>query len=231
MTPFPRSALSGALAAALLALANNASAVALDNSFSGQPFLDTALGGTTSALRPELAGVVLQDVIQPFSFAGISGTVQNRVVRETGTGTLDFYWRILVDPASTGGGIDAFRLGDFGYSYLSDADWRIDGLGSAAPYTARLFNPATHPEGDINFLFEDPPVPPGTVGSRFFFLHTSATNYAQTAFYDLLGGPNQTLSGTFDTFAPAVPEPSSVLLMALGLAALGVAIRRRSGKD
>ena len=31
---------------------------------------------------------------------------------------------------------------------------RIDGLGSVAPLTARLFNPATHPEGAVNFLFD-----------------------------------------------------------------------------
>ena len=69
----------------------------------------------------------------------------------------------------------------------------------------------------------------GDVGSRFFFLHTDATNYARTAFYDLLGGPNQTLSSEFSTFAPApaVPEPSSVLLMSVGLAGIGVVARRR----
>jgi hypothetical protein len=225
-----RSTLSSTVAAALLALASAASAVSLNNSFSVEPFLDTALGGTTAALRPELAGVVLQDVIQPFSFPGFSGTLQNRVVREDVAGTLEYHWRTLVDPASTGGGIDAFRLGDFGYSFLTDADWRIDGLGSAASFTARLLNPVTHPEGAINFVFEDPPVPPGTVGSRFFFLHTDATAYAQTAFYDLLDGPDETLSGAFSTFAPAVPEPS-MLLMGLGLAALGVAMRRRTRND
>jgi MYXO-CTERM domain-containing protein len=179
MTPLPRSSLSSAVAAALLALANAASAVPLDHSFSGEPFLDAALGGT-----------------------------------------LDFNWRILVDPASPGGGVDTFRLSDFGDSVLTDADWRVDGQ----------FNPLSPPDGAIDFLFQDPPVPPGPEGSRFFFLHTNATASAQTAFDDLLGEPEPTLSGTFNTFAPAAPEPS-VLLTVLGLAALGLMIRRRSGRD
>jgi hypothetical protein len=77
--------------------------------------LDTSLGGTTSAARPELAGTVLEDDVQTFSFLGITGTVQNRVVREDVSGTLDFYWRIKVDEGVPGvaapGAISAFRLG------------------------------------------------------------------------------------------------------------------------
>lgn len=220
-------------AALLVAVSAPAHAVILDKGFVAQPFIDTSLGGTTSAARPELAGTVLEDVITPFSFGAlnISGTVQNRVVRETGTGTLDFYWRILVDPTSTGGGVGAFRLINFGYDSITDADWRQDGLGSSAPFVARVFNPAGNPGGAINFLFTGPPVLPGDpalddTGSRFFFLHTGATDYAKIANYDLLGGPNQALSREFQTFAP-VPEPSTYVLMVLGLSVAGFAVRRR----
>jgi hypothetical protein len=221
-----------AAAAVLGATVQSAGATPLDNGFSSQPFLDTTLPGTTVAARPELAGVVLADVLTPFSFAspGISGTVQNRVVREDSTGTLDFYWRVLVDPSSAPGGISALRLINFGYSDLTDADWRIDGLGSDAPTTARLFNPAGHPDGAINFLF-DPSVDAGDAdGSNFFFLHTSAVNYAETASYDLLVGPPEGLSGLFRTFAPAaaVPEPSPASLLALGILTLGWLRYRRT---
>jgi hypothetical protein len=223
--------------AALWAIAPDAGATALNHAFVAQPYLDTTLSGTTLAARSELAGVVLEDTIQSFSFGAlnISGTVQNRVVREDGTGTLDFYWRVQVDPSSTGGGISAFRLGNFGFSSLTDADWRIDGLGTVAATTARLFNPVGHPAGDINFLF-DPSVGPGNPatgdgGSRFFFLHTDAKSYAMTAQYDLLGGQSATLSGLFSTYAPAVPEPSPAAMLALGLAALGWLRLRRSSQQ
>ena len=220
-------------ASLLVVMSAPAHAVSLNKGFVAEPFLDTHLSGTTSAARPELAGLVLEDVITPFSFGAlnISGTVQNRVVRETVSGTLDFYWRIRVDPTSKDGDVGAFRLGGFGYGNIVDADWRIDGLGGSPAYTGRVFNPIGRPDGAINFLFPDPAVRPGDpaagdTGSNFFFLHTNATEYAKIATYDLLGGPNQTLSDSFKTFAP-VPEPSSFVLMALGLGVAGFAVRRR----
>ncbi len=231
------SGLSGALILMSVPLvARDARAGTLDKSFAAQPFLDTSLGGTTSAARPELAGLVLEDQIQPFSFSGVTGTVQNRVVREDGTGTLDFYWRIQVDPAAAilaPGGISAFRLGSFGYGNITDADWRIDGLGSAAPYVGRVFNPSSRPEGDINFLFSDGLVHAGdpadsAAGSRFFFLHTDATTYARTATYDLLDAQDN-LSSAYATFAPSetVPDGGATCgMLLMGLAGVALGVRR-----
>lgn len=210
-------------------LAQSAQAVSLTVPVSPNPFADTALGGTTVAARPELAGTVLQDVITPFSFSGVSGSVQNRVVRETGTGTLDFSWKVNVDPSATNGlGVGAFRLANFGYGNLTDADYRIDGLGTIGPDTARLFNVANYPAGDINFLFSGAGLAAGSQ-SRFFFLHTNATSYAQTASYDLLTTGAQNLSGSFSTFAPAVPEPSTYAMMGLGMLLMGSLRGRRRG--
>ena len=218
-------ALAVAATAALMAHTSS-QAVALNEPVSAN-FADTALPGTTVALRPELAGTVLEDVITPFSFQGITGTVQNRVVRETASGTLDFIWKVDVDSVASGtAGVVALRLIDFGLGYLKDADWSIDGLGTVAPVTARLFSAAEHPSGAINFLFGS------SVGageqSRFFFLRTYATSYSLSAGYDLLGGAGQNLSPVFSTLAPApVPEPGVHALAVSGLIVAGLAALRR----
>ena len=223
-------AVASATTLLLAMVAPQAGATPLNTAFAGNPFVDTALPGTTAAARPELAGTVLSDVDTPFTLGSISGVVQNRVVRETLSGTLDFYWRVILDPSPTAGGITAFRLGDFGYANLTDADYRIDGLGTDAATTARLFNPATHPEGDINFLLAAPLG--ATESSNFFFLHTDATNYAQSALYDLTDAGSG-ISQLFDTFAPAapVPEPAPAAVMALGLLMLGWRRVRRDTRD
>ena len=217
MKPLPR-----LLALAALAASFSAQAVTL------VPDTWVALPGTTEAAEPQLAGVVLEDDIQAFSFNGgsgvISGTVQSRVVRSSVDGTLDFYWRIISDDRSAGS-IGSFRLGQFIASEYN-ANWRIDGLGQVASDAARLFSPVAN--GDVNFRFVSPngssTLGPGQE-SYFLLLDTTATSYARTGVFDFTG-PSQ-ISGQYTTFAPAVPEPASYAMLLAGLAIAGVAAKRR----
>lgn len=105
--------------------------------------------GTTSALRPELAGTVIADVLRPFSFhiptppgsnigtIIVNGTLQDRVVRRDDKKTLDIYYRIMYSPSSTVP-IVAVTRGELFDPVVSskDVDWRVDGLGVVAPVSA-----------------------------------------------------------------------------------------------
>lgn len=190
-------------------------------------FVDVALSGTTTATRPELAGPIIEDDLTPFSISGagetLTGNIQNRVVRSSVDGTLDFYWRIL--PTSGDGDISAFRVTGFAGLAL-DADWRIDGLGAAAPDTARYFG---SDDGSVNFLFETNEVGVVDQSSHFFFLDTQATAYAKTGQFDLLCADTGCISTLYSTFAPAaVPIPAAVWLFGSGLLALvGIGRRKR----
>ena len=160
--------------------------------------------GTTHEARPELGGQVLQDTIRPFSvdLGGgnfTSGMIQDRVVRETGSGTLDFSYRIVND-VSSGGSLDFVTRNSFA-GFGTDVDFRTDGSGTIGPDQA-----SRNAAGDevlidffsTNLLF------PGAE-SFFFFVKTDATDFDENgtgslAFSSNLGG------GTFDfdTFQPVM---------------------------
>lgn len=213
------------LAVAMLAMSLNQSSDAVLLA----PNSTVALPGTTVAVEPQLAGTVLEDVDQSFSFVDttghtLSGVVQNRVVRSSVDGTLDFYWRIK-DTSGTSasgdpGAITSFRLGGFG-DFELNANWRIDGLGTVNPDQAHRFADPSF----VNFLFGGTGLTP-TNDSVFFFLDTKATAYAKIGSYDFTGTGGNGISSSYATFA-TVPEPSSVVLLVGGLLAVGWIGRRR----
>lgn len=198
----------------------------------GPGFTDFALPGTTSALQPDLAGTVIEDLITDFSISGagetLEGTIQNSVSRGA-DGTLTFTWRIR--PVSGNGDLSAFRIAGFeGFSL--DANWRIDGLGVESPDTARYFGDGT---GEVNFLFSDEvgvgidPIRGGASTSVFFFLDTEATHYDMSGAFDLLCADTGCLSQVYSTFAPsAVPVPAAAWLFGSGLLGLIGVARRKS---
>ena len=164
-------AMGAAMVVTLGVLANQAGAVPL------APGGTVTTPGTRAAARPELAGVVVQDVIRPISVVVgttvIRGWLQDRVVRSNQTGTLDFYYRINIDQGSNGA-INQVRKANFAPAGApTDVDWRIDGLGLKNPKSAS--RTAT---GQV-VIFEHPggnAILPGQQ-SRFVFVKTRAKEY------------------------------------------------------
>jgi hypothetical protein len=176
-----------------------------------------ALSGTNVAARPELAGLILEDVLLPYTITGgtgqvATGVIQNRVVRETSTGQLDFYYRFIPD-ARSNMLLTALRTSGFA-GFSTDVDYRLDGVGAVGPDSAHAFGgPFT---GFINFQFIN--APSATADSLFMFVHTTATSYALTGMTDMdsfpTGSPDY-ISNSVATFAPT-PEPVTLSLLALG---------------
>ncbi len=194
------------------------------------------LSGTTTALEPQLAGTVVQDVDTAVSF-GINGgtfaaTVQSRVVLAD-DGTYDFYWRIFdtsFTPPDTPltnlpppGLIGSFRIGDFGIPTAGlNGNYATDGLGDQGPDTAFVFTGSL--AQFVNFNFSS-----GLAGGKesyFMFLDTNAHSYNHNAEFDLTNVGQTEISDSFSTFGVGgVPEPAAWTMMIAGFGLAGAALR------
>ena len=139
-----------------------------------------ALGGTTYAARPELGGVVVRDALIPVNLTDsgghvvFQGALQDRVVKENVSGTLDFYQTLRSDAAMPNPALLEFvRRWSFAGS-STDVDYRTDGLGapSVHPYLAQ------HPTPDlVSFVFgQNGYITPGEQ-TLFYFVKTNATSF------------------------------------------------------
>jgi hypothetical protein len=188
-----------------------------------------ALPGTTLAADPSLAGTVLvmantawvSPVDPMYGFPGAQGEMEASVVRETTSGTLDFYWRVSVDGASYPNDVPlaltiaGLSLSSFAGGAAFDDDWLGEGPGTAAPADASATPTA------LTWEFAPGAFGPATE-SYFLLLRSTATTFDGTATASFG-------ASTVGTFAPsAVPEPAGSALALAGLAVLAAA--RRVGR-
>ncbi|KAM7210781.1 hypothetical protein V8F06_013828 [Rhypophila decipiens] len=143
------------------------------------------LTGTTVAKRGDLAGTILVDQLRPFqgfdnTGATFKGVLQDRVVRRSISGTLDFYYRIEMDAASTAPVSRVIRAKFDQVPMASrDVNWRLDGLGTKGPTTAHRSAACC-----IETIFGSGGLKPGT-SSRFVFIGTGATQYDSKGVYNI----------------------------------------------
>jgi len=138
--------------------------------------------GTTLAARPELAGTVVLDNLIPLNVVDGSGNIafagvlQDRVVKETVSGTLDFYQTIRADiPANLPafqGFIDNVTRTSFA-GFQTDVDWRIDGLGTPGISPSQASRTATGNAVKFDFFKS---ITNGQM-SYFYMIKTNATSF------------------------------------------------------
>lgn len=168
-------------------------------------------------------GTLLASLSAPFSTIDTSGTVLSAVFREA-SGTLDFYYQINNSQNSTGG---ISRETDSIFSgFITSVGYRTDGStisgfvnGTVAPVSADRSSSGSV----VGFSFAPPDsakIMPGT-SSNVLIISTNATQFTSGSVSVIDGGAT-----TVSSFAPAIPEPSNLVLLGYGV--LGLAVFRRA---
>jgi hypothetical protein len=141
------------------------------------PGSTTSLSSTNWTADPSLGCTVVEDQLANFDCTSginhLKGQLQYRVCKNGG-GTLDFYYRVMNDGASTVSVNEVSSLDWTTAPCPVDVNWRSDGLGTFYPKTATRSQDAKN----ITFAFDGGigPVAPGS-DSRFFFVRSARTAY------------------------------------------------------
>ncbi len=191
-------ALRLALAAGLAILAGAAHAVIL------LPGGVVNLYGTTLAKQPKLLSISLGVILHPFSFTigktTYTGAISDQVVYETGSGTMDFYYRIIMNQEIQNPSLFVERTyypGTDQSGITTDVNYRTDGAGVFGPHqAARSKNGVA-----VDFYYGGVTIVPGYANSSYWTLiSTNAKLYDTKGIirFQFEGGPVVTLTGCYE---------------------------------
>jgi len=181
--------------------------------------------GSVDVVAAAFGGTLLDSAITVINNASYNG-VARTAVYDTGAG-LDFYYQFSND-ISSANGVERFS----GYDFSSLGNQAVGIFQTSAAFDS--FLAGTEPSdgadrtgfGVIGMKFLPngaSKINPGTT-SYTQIIRTTATRY-QAGNFGLLNGHGDNALG----FAPAIPEPSSALLLLAGLSVLGAFVWRRQG--
>lgn len=185
---------------------------------------DTAfLPGTTAAMEPELAGVVISDnsiydsiVPGGNNLFQVGIDVTNRVTRSNVNNSLIFAPRLVPTLNNTTGNFLVDQVVIAGFSdFVLDVNYRSDGLGDRGPNTATRSADGNELSFDFLFplsvanLFANP-----QEQSYFLSINSNATAYTNTGSMSIFGRhidyPGETFEFTYAGLAVPVNEPVAV---------------------
>ena len=181
------------------------------------PGATVTTSGTSLALRPELKGVVVQSTTRNFSISDATGRVVAKgqmydyVLRESVTGTLDFYYSITTQTGSAP--LSLVYRKSFARS-TADVDWRTDGLG-----TAGMVSATRSTAGDlVSLRYDSPSLILAGQRSRTVFIKTDALRYDANGTTFIYTAPiNKVRYATsFRTFQPVARQQSKLHFYRLG---------------